>query len=286
VTRKVAIIAVLAIAAYAQPKRDAVEPKVEFVCPMDPDVRSTEPGVCRRCGMRLVAGLPDPIEYGIELNASPAAVRPGVPVDLSFRVRDPKTKQVVMRFEVVHEKLFHLFVVSRDLSYFAHEHPEIQADGSFRLRTKLPSSGEYRLLCDMYPSGGTPQMIPTTVIVPGPSHPASLAPDLSPKQDRNLRVSLRTEPNQPVAGQKTLLFFDVEPRGGLEPYLGAWGHLLVASADLIDMVHTHPAFDDAAKAIQFNVIFPRPGIHRLWVQFQSGGVVNTAAFNVEVSELR
>ena len=76
-----------------------------------------------------------------------------------------------------------------------------------------------------------------------------------------------------------MLFFKLSPADGLEPYLGAAGHMLVASEDLIDMIHTHPAY---AGPEQFNVIFPRPGIYRVWVQFKRLGVVNTAAFNLPV----
>ena len=32
---------------------------VEWVCPMDKNVREKEPGKCRICGMTLVAGIPD-----------------------------------------------------------------------------------------------------------------------------------------------------------------------------------------------------------------------------------
>ena len=54
------------------PSKDPV-----FVCPMDPDVRSHNPGTCRRCGMTLVAGIPDPVEFHLDLEvaASPAAAR-------------------------------------------------------------------------------------------------------------------------------------------------------------------------------------------------------------------
>ena len=38
------------------------------------------------------------------------------------------------------------------------------------------------------------------------------------------------------------------------------------------------------KQMQFDVTFPRPGVHRVWVQFQRKGVVNTAAFNIPVSK--
>jgi hypothetical protein len=34
------------------------------------------------------------------------------------------------------------------------------------------------------------------------------------------------------------------------------------------------------------VIFPRAEAHRVWVQFQRKGVVNTVAFNVPVVQLK
>jgi hypothetical protein len=34
--------------------------------------------------------------------------------------------------------------------------------------------------------------------------------------------------------------------------------------------------------MQFNMIYPRPGIYRVWIQVQRQGVVNTLAFNVPV----
>jgi hypothetical protein len=100
-----------------------------------------------------------------------------------------------------------------------------------------------------------------------------------------MEVELTTEPPQPVAGMKTLLHFRVKPGDGLEKYLGAWGHMLVASDDLIDLIHTHPFIADGGPRIQFNVTFPRARVYRVWVQFQRKGVVNTAHFDVPVEEL-
>jgi hypothetical protein len=94
------------------------------------------------------------------------------------------------------------------------------------------------------------------------------------------------EPKEPIAGLKTLMFFKIEPGDGLEEYLGAWGHMLAASWDSVDMIHNHPFIADGGPNVQFNMIFPRAGIYRVWVQFQRKGVVNTVAFNVPVSELK
>ena len=82
-----------------------------------------------------------------------------------------------------------------------------------------------------------------------------------------------------------MMFFNLDPADGVEPYLGAWGHLMAASADLIDMTHAHPAWEEGGANVQFNVIFPRPGLHRVWVQFQRQGIVNTVAFTVPVAAL-
>ena len=101
-----------------------------------------------------------------------------------------------------------------------------------------------------------------------------------------MSVELVTEPQQPISGSTTQLTFKIKPGDGLEKYLGAWGHMLVASSDLIDMIHEHPFIADGGPQMQFNIIFPRAHTYRIWVQFQRNGIVNTAAFNLPVSELK
>ena len=70
-----------------------------------------------------------------------------------------------------------------------------------------------------------------------------------------MAVELVTDPPQPISGQKTQMLFRVKPGDGLEKYLGAWGHMLVASDDLIDLIHEHPFIADGGPQIQFNIIF-------------------------------
>jgi hypothetical protein len=233
--------------------------------------------------MKLVAGIPDPREFAVDLSLSPRVVRAGSPERIRFVLRDPRTGKPA-KLQLIHERLLHLFVVSADLSHFAHEHPVLQPDRSFTFDTTFPTGGEYRLLCDFYPEAATPQMIGKTVIVAGPKRTGPpLTADPGPKRGANLGVSLRMEPPEPLAGTKTMLFFRLEPGDGLEPYLGAWGHMLVVSADTVDTIHTHPAWEDKSDTIQFNLIFPRPGLYRIWVQFQRLGRLNTVAFTVPVA---
>ena len=237
--------------------------------------------------MALTPGIPEFNEYPVRVTATPRVVKPGAPVRLEFEVLGPKDAKRVSQFELVHEKLFHLFLVSRDLSYFAHEHPELLPDGRFRFETRFPKPGMYRILTDFYPKDGTPQLASNTLFVRGAEAPAKpLAADLSPQRSANVGVSLTMDPPKPVAGFKTLLFCKLDNVEGFEQYLGAWGHMLAASEDLVDMIHVHPFLADGGTQVQFNLIFPRPGMYKVWVQFLRKGVVNTVAFQVPVEELR
>jgi len=256
-----------------------------WVCPMDKDIRSLIPGNCPRCGMKLANGVPDPVEYHLNLTVTPRAPKPQEPAHLIFDVHDPWKNNRVTKFTVVHEKLFHAFIVSEDLQFFVHDHP-VWKDNVFQYDTKFPKPGVYRILGDFYPEAATPQLIAKTIIVPGNSAPpAPLQKDYSSKEAENLKVELVTVPPEPIAGQSTQLRFNLGPVEGLEKYLGAWGHMLAASDDLIDMMHTHPFIADGGPQIQFNLVFPRARAYRVWVQFQRNGVVNTVHFDVPVKEL-
>jgi hypothetical protein len=276
------------------PAPASTDDDIEFVCPMDKDVRAKVPGKCPRCGMTLVAGIPDEHEYPVHITTKPRVLKAGEDVELKFRVENPVTEKPVREFEIMHEKLYHLFVVSQDTKFFVHTHPQVEADGSLTLSLKFPHPGLYRVLSDFYPKGGTPQLIASSVFVPGAGfklEPAKLQPDLSPQHSENLDVELTTDPPQPIAGFKTLMFFKLKPNEGIEQYIGAWGHMLAASSDLIDLIHTHPFLvtdpieNGGYKQVQFNLIFPRAGIYRVWIQFQRKGVVNTVAFNIPVKTL-
>lgn len=229
--------------------------------------------------MALVPGLPDPVDFRLGIETLPAAPRTDGTIALRLSAIHPRTGERVRRFDEIHEKLLHLFLLSEDRRFFAHEHPEPEGDGYFRLHVRLPLPGFYRLLADFYPAGATPQLVAAPLFVTGPPQPFE-APGTP-----NLQVRLRTEPERPLAGSKTMLFFDLSPADGLEPWLGAWGHLMVAGEGAVDLLHLHPAWEPYQNSVQFNVIFPQPGEYVLWGQFQRRGIVNTARFAVRAESL-
>ncbi len=96
---------------------------------------------------------------------------------------------------------------------------------------------------------------------------------------------MTTDPPQPIAAQPTQVYFKLSPADGIEKYIGVWAHMLAASDDLIDLIHTHPFIADGGPQLEFVLNFPRARTYRIWVQFQRKGVVNTTHFDVPVKAL-
>jgi hypothetical protein len=189
--------------------------------------------------------------------------------------------------------MLHLFVVSHDLAYFAHVHPVPRRDGTFEQVLDLPSAGAYRLIADFVPSGAPPQLVQKSIVTAGFRGtllpPAGLAVDLADKVVDGVRV--KTVVPEPIAGREQLITFELEdavsgrPVDDLEPYLGATAHLLLVGADLQSAQHSHPVAEisnAAGPRLVFQVVFPIPGVYRIWVQMQRRGRVLTAPFTVRV----
>lgn len=61
---------------------------------------------------------------------------PGEEATITILIQD-KWNKPIDTFDLMHEKLMHLIVVSKDLSYFDHLHPEHVGQGQFTVKTKF-----------------------------------------------------------------------------------------------------------------------------------------------------
>ena len=206
-----------AISAAAQDSNQQVDDSADwrFYCPMDSDVRSSVPGTCPRCGMKLVEGVKDSVEYPIDLKVEPETPRVAETTRLTFGIVEPNSGRPVRDFEIVHEKLYHVFVVSHcDLTFFFHTHPERDPGQDFHLDVRFPKPGMYRVLSDFYPSGGTPQLITNTVMIPGDGfslQPAHIAGDVSPQRSEEFEQTQLVMPSGIMAREKVTILFRVTP---------------------------------------------------------------------------
>ena len=113
-----------------------------FICPMHPNEVKATPGTCSICGMTLVPG--DPMataDYALSVTTEPRAVKAGQKTKFRIVIRHPLTGEPVTQFAEVHDKLFHFFIVSRDMTQFFHEHPVLEKDGSFTIEHVIPTAG-------------------------------------------------------------------------------------------------------------------------------------------------
>ncbi|TJY40829.1 hypothetical protein E5161_16960 [Cohnella pontilimi] len=194
------------------------------------------------------------------------------------------------RFDINHEKLLHLIVISKDLSYFNHIHPEYKGNGVFEIQNDFPAGGEYRLIADFKPADGDSMTKMTWAQLDGKTaQPVPVKPDSKLEQVvQGNRVQLTID--RLAANQDTKLQFSIadertnRPVTDLQPYLGAIGHVVILSEDGERYLHVHAEEGQGSGPdAVFETQFPKSGIYKIWGQFRRNNEVFTSSFVVNVS---
>lgn len=275
----------------------------EFACPMHSEITGKKSEKCSKCGMELqprANAITD--EFVVKIEASPKQIIPTQKTTFKFVILHPKTSEQIKQFNVMHEKLFHLFVISHDFSNFEHLHPVLQPDGSFIVEAILPTAGLYHFFCDVSPVGGIAQVSHQMLVTAGfKADAATLQANLKSEDQFSKTVgginfTLDFAPSRPAAGQPSALRYKLkdavtgEPVADLQPFLGAWGHTIILSEDASNYLHSHPV--EAPKTLKpgqspptifFETFFPRPGKYRIWSQFKRHDQIVTVSLDLTVS---
>lgn len=208
----------------------------------------------------------------------------------SFRVTGPDHEPVT-RFDVEHEKRMHLIVVRRDTAGFQHIHPTM-ADGTWTVPLAVTQPGSYRAFADFTPTGGEGMTLGVDLAAPGDFQPATYAPSRVATVDG---YEVRLDGDL-VAGQTAKVTLTVtkdgQPVTDLQPYLGAYGHLVALRGGDLAYLHVHPdgeLGDGKTKpgpAVTFFAEVPSAGTYRLFLDFQHEDTVRTAEFTVDTEDAR
>ncbi len=237
--------------------------------------------------------------------------RAGEPVGMTITIVSGAEKTPVKSYEVVHEQLMHLVMVSEDLSWFAHEHPTPKPEGSFDFTGTFPGGGRYFLYTDFTPADGDNQLLRTVLDVGGKAKMnVVLAADTSLEKAVGVyRVKLVMDPaSLQVEKTATLTYAILDAKGNpvtdMEPYLGAMGHLFAVHQAGEVVVHTHAISKSSdghnhqqhqadahsmkksiVPTISFKLSLPKEGLYKVWAQFGHRGKVLTIPFVLDVKPL-
>lgn len=224
---------------------------------------------------------------------SPVEVPAGVgePGELSFQIQDASGTPIT-EYTTAHDKDLHLIVARSDGSQFRHVHPVLdESTGTWTLPWEWAEAGSYRVFADFTPAGADASglTLTRTVQVAGEFAPVVPHPTYVAEVD-GFTVSLDGDL---VAGSASELILavtrDGEPVTTLEPYLGAFGHLVALRDGDLAYLHVHAegeepkAGETSGPQIAFAAEAPTAGRYLLYLDFQVNGQVHTAEFVLDAT---
>jgi hypothetical protein len=207
--------------------------------------------------------------------------------EVAMRILGPDGAPV-RDFAVEHGKRLHLLAVRRDLTGYQHVHPEMDSDGTWRVPLDTSVPGVYRVFADLLPAGREDGLtLGADLTVAGAYAPKAFpAPSRTATVDGydvELAGDLRSGTESPL---RLTVSQGRAPVTDLDPYLEAYGHLVVLRDGDLAYLHVHPAGspDDGTTkpgpTVEFFAAVPGPGRYRLFLDFSHRGVVRTAEFTL------
>jgi hypothetical protein len=190
----------------------------------------------------------------------------------------------VREFEEEQRRRMHLIVVRRDMVLYRHLHPRMDAEGTWRVRLRLPQAGVYRAYADFQVEGER-HTLAGDIMVAGPFAPQELPAPERLGSVEGYDVSLAAPALR--AGTRATLSYQARVPGArvrLQPYLGANGHLVALREGDLAYLHVHPTAAPAGPdRVAFEATFPTAGRYRLFLQTKYDGRTRTVAHTVEVT---
>jgi hypothetical protein len=215
----------------------------------------------------------------------------GQAVALKFRIADA-SGMALTSYQDDQTKLMHFYVVRSDLAGFQHVHPTMAADGTWTANLAAMTPGTYRMYASFITkgSGGTAValVLSRQFTVAGMALTTALPAVSTSAQVDGYTVTLSGEL---MAGMEHTLTATVTKNGApvtdLQPYLDTYAHLTAFHEGDLAFAHLHPqgtvSGDHGGPTLTFAAQMAKTGDYRLFLQFQTGGVLHTAAITLHVA---
>ncbi|WP_274559920.1 hypothetical protein [Streptomyces spiramyceticus] len=221
-------------------------------------------------------------ERGYALDLETSRIKAGERTEVRFSVRDGSGRKVTA-YKREHGKELHFIVASRDLTAYRHLHPVRAADGTWSVPVELPKAGGYRAFADFTPArkGAEGVTLGADLAVSGAYAPAALPPVEATAEVDGYEVTLAGGLRPGAARELRLTVAKGgKPVTDLQPYLGAYGHLVALRSGDLAYLHVHPNDGGPGPEVSFTATAPSSGAYRLFLDFRHEGKVRTAAFTV------
>ncbi|MEV0245003.1 hypothetical protein AB0H76_00280 [Nocardia sp. NPDC050712] len=227
-------------------------------------------------------------ESGYTLADLSAPAEPNQPGALRFRITGPDGAAVT-RFTTQHEKQLHLVVVRADATEYRHVHPVMDAAGTWSIDWTWAQPGSYRVFTDFVPTAtGADLVLGRSFTVAGNAVPQPLPPPARTATVDGYQVTLDGEQSTAGSELRFTVTRDGRPVTDLQPYLGAYAHLVALRAGDLAYLHTHPQGEvgktPPGPDVVFHTTAPSPGDYRLYLDFAHGNSVHTAEFTVTATD--
>jgi len=213
--------------------------------------------------------------------------------ELVYTITGPDGSPVT-EYQEAHEKQMHLIVVRTDGTQYRHVHPELDpSTGSWSLPWQWEEAGTYKIYADFAPTsdGEDTLTLSRTVDVAGELTPVNDRPLSANDEVDGFEVTLDGNLTAGTSSDLTLsVTQDGAPVTTLEPYLGAFGHLVALREGDLEYLHVHAEGENPAAGetsgpeISFMAEAPTAGHYYLYLDFQIDGEVHTAQFVVEAEQ--
>ncbi|MBO3751031.1 hypothetical protein J5X84_33585 [Streptosporangiaceae bacterium NEAU-GS5] len=229
-------------------------------------------------------GMDDmPTTDGLSATASgyTLTVSKSAPTAVTFTIRDGQGRPLT-EYEPDQTKLMHFYLIRSDLTGFQHVHPTMAPGGTWTAPIQALESGTWRVYATFIPKGqAKPLVLGDKLTIQGKAKTVPLPEPATSAMVDGYKVSVSGDAMAGMAHELGIKITKDGKPADLEPYLGTYAHLTAIHQGDLAFAHLHPHNSDRSN-LSVEAMLPKAGNWRLFIQFQTGGTLHTAALTMAV----
>lgn len=233
-------------------------------------------------------GLADTVNgYALTVHSQPMT---GMAMPLTFTIT--KVGRAVTEFDLEQTKRMHFYLIRYDLSGFQHLHPSMNAAGMWSVTPAALGAGHYRIYTQFLPHADASAgalVLSRPLTIDGSAAPATALPAAGTSTTVDgytvtLAGALKGGAESPL---RITITRGAVPVTDLQPYLDTYAHVTAIHAGDLAFAHLHPdgtaTMAGGGPTLMVHADLPEAGTYRVFIQFQTAGIVHTAPITLHAS---